>query len=406
MSNVTILPRVGWLKRCVKNDQGKPLPILANALLALREAPELKDSFAFDEMLRAPVLLHEIGEPISSAYRPMRDDDVTLLAEWMQKAGLPGMAARSVHDAVAAVARERAFHPLRDWLESLQWDGTPRLNVWLTTKLGAELNDYNQAIGEMFLISMVARVLEPGVKADHMVILEGPQGTLKSTACSVLGGEYFSDSLPDVGGGKDAAQHLRGKWLIEVAEMHAMSKVDAAILKAFLSRTTERYRPSYGRLEVIEPRQCIFVGSTNSEAYLRDETGNRRFWPVKTGTIDIARLESDREQLFAEAVVRYHEGARWWPDKDFEREHIRPEQEARFEVDVWEAPIAEFLKLEAAKGEPAKITVGQIAVGALGLTIGRVATAEQRRITAVLTHLGWGRGKREAGTGKRVWIKK
>jgi predicted P-loop ATPase len=387
-----------WLAQCIKGDNGNALGIVTNALVALRRDPAIRDAFAFDQMQRTPLLMHPIGQPLTPFDpRAVTDDDVTFVTEWMQTAGLKRIGREIVRDAINARARENSYHPVGQYLESLKWDGRRRVNVWLTTKLGAEATPYASAIGKMFLVSLVARIYEPGCKADYMPVFEGPQGAMKSSACAVLGGEWFSDSLPDVTAGKDVAQHLRGKWLIEIGEMHAMSKAESAQLKAFITRQVERYRPSYGRFEVIEPRQCVFVGTTNQACYLRDETGGRRFWPVKIGTINIDGLHEDRDQLFAEAVHLYRLGEQWWPDKAFERQHIKPEQESRFEADAWEAAITAFLTAEQ------KVTVGGVAMQALGFETKRMGTADTRRITAIMERLHWRRHEKADSKGNRWW---
>ena len=399
-----------WLAHCQFTQQGEVRGNLVNAFLPMRDDPRVSHLVRYDEMERLTILMQPIpGVQIDGNTnfepRPIRDADFTAIQEWLQREGLETVGGTTTRQAVEARAREMSFHPVIEWLDTLEWDGQLRLSTWLTKYLGVALTPYTQAIGTYFLTSMIARVRRPGCKCDYALVLEGPQGARKSTACAILGGNYFSDSLPDIRGGKDVSQHLNGKWLIEVAEMSALDKAEAAALKAFITRRVERYRPSYGHAEVKEDRQCVFVGTTNKTAYLRDETGGRRFWPVTVGAIDTDALARDRAQLFAEADAWFQDGNAWWPDSTFEATYIAPEQSARYEQDAWEDKICTWLDTlhdfsttivwnEKAMKEP-RCTVLMVACLALHMAPQDVGTSDQRRIGAALERLGWVQGPRK-----------
>jgi predicted P-loop ATPase len=394
-----------WLTQCIAGKHGAIMPIAENAHIALANDDGLKCALRFDEMARIGMLFHAIGGPGAEAGtypRVLTDADYTAIQRYLQRQGLKSISWNTIARAVEEYVRENSYHPVRNYLENLEWDGTKRLASWLVEALGVANNEYHREIGRMFVTAMVARIFEPGCQADYMLILEGEQGELKSRLCKILAGEWFSDNLPDISSSaKDASLHLRGKWLIEIAEMHAFNKAESTHLKQFITRTTERYRPPYGRGDVIEPRQCLFIGTTNKEVYLKDETGGRRFWPVKTGTVNIEWIAANRNQLFAEAVMDYREGCPWWPDRNDEHRFIRPEQEARFDSDAWEEPVFKFLMATTLTN----VTITEVAANALGYDISasnggtpinRLGRSEQSRIAAILTSLGWERAPRQA----------
>lgn len=207
---------------------------------------------------------------------------------------------------IADAARRNSFHPVRDYLDALKWDGKRRIDTWLNDYAQAKATKYVAAVGALVLVAAVRRIRQPGCKFDEIVTLESEQGFMKSSALAIMAvqPEWFTDDLPLNANGKEVIERLRGRWIVEAAELKGMRKGEIEHLKSFLSRTVDRARMSYDRLSSELKRQCVFIGTTNHETYLRDETGNRRYWPVKVGKFDIARLTADRDQLWAEAAAR------------------------------------------------------------------------------------------------------
>ena len=197
-----------------------------------------------------------------------------------------------------------------DYLNQISWDGVPRLDTWLVAYIGTEDTEYTQAVGPRWMISGVARIYEPGCKADCVLVLEGPQGILKSSAFAAIGGAWYTNDVAALGT-TAAQEQILGNWIVELDELEAVTRArDVVAVKAFVSRSIDKFRLPYGHRSHAHPRQCIFGGTTNRETWMRDETGGRRWWPVRSGLIDIDALRQDRDQLWAEARDRYLTGER------------------------------------------------------------------------------------------------
>ncbi|WP_373504656.1 VapE domain-containing protein [Aestuariivirga sp.] len=418
----TLIARPRWFRRLRLDLAGTPERNEANVIIALTSDQAFAgilafDAFAQEIMVRRPLLW---DSPDAAFPREWEDGDDIRTAEWLQLRGI-NVAPVVVGRAVGAVAREHRIHPVRDWLDTLKWDGTPRIETWTSTYLGAKPTTLHHAMGALWLISAVARIYRPGVKADHMLILEGPQGAKKSTALKVLAGEHwFTDELPELGS-KDAALHMQGVWIVEIAELDAIGRAEVSRIKAFLTRTTDRFRPPYGRYTIEVPRQCVFAGTVNPDTYLRDETGNRRFWPLRCGAIDIPALARDRDQLWAEAVHRYRSGAIWWIEDPALLTEASAAQDARYQADAWDARIDRWLthdvrrvnrgfvgiddwrKEEVERTEPiCDVAVGEILEGALSIEPAKWTKLDQMRVGAWLKSRQWGRYQCRTGE-TRAW---
>lgn len=306
---------------------------------------------------------------------------------------------QAVNDAVAAVAERRVFHPVRDFLSGLRWDGKPRLNRLLATHFGVEDTPYTHAVGAKWMLSAVARAMRPGCQADSMLVLESPaQGLGKSTALRILAGDqWFADTGIEVGN-KDSYQALRRKWIYEFAELSSIRGKEVERVKNFVSSRSDNYRPSYGRRNRDFPRQVVFAGSTNEQHYLTDPTGARRFWPVRCTRIDLDALARDREQLWAEARVRYEQHEAHHLETTDLRDAAAAIQEERMERDDWIDQVSRWLMAPSIpSGERARepldpsegYTTLDVLLGALSFTPDRITSASTKRVGHVLRALGF-----------------
>jgi predicted P-loop ATPase len=376
-----------------------PKPLLANAVTALRECPAWQGVLTYDGFGLETFI--DASPPWSMDLvwhsRPWTSHDDLLATDWLQRQGIAVNSATTAQ-AVELVAKDRQFHPVLDYLDGLEHDGTPRASSWLSQYLGAAPTAYNQAVGRAMLIAAVARIRNPGCKVDTVPIFEGAQGALKSTAVKALFEPWFTDELADLGS-KDAAMQTRGIWAIEVSELDAMSRTDVSRIKAFISRTTDRFRPPYGNRIIESRRSCVFWGTTNSEGYLKDETGGRRFWPVKVGKIDVAGLRGIRDQLWAEAQALYDAGTPWWIVSPTIQSDAEEQQRARYAGDPWDRAIEDYVN-STASGE---VTIEQVLRFGVTLEIHRCGQAEMNRVARVLRSMGLVRRQKGSGAS-RHWV--
>lgn len=391
----------GWERSLLYRDtrDGPAIEVnIHNVSTILLNASELEGAIAFDEFAGRPTItkacpLHTAGTfPVSWAdIHDKRAAAWLQASKWRVNAGLELTAS-----CVELVARERTVHPLREKLSAFVWDGKERLCTWLSTYLGTEDTPYHRDVGEKWMISMVARAFQPGCKVDHVLILEGKQRALKSTALRILGIGFFSDEIPDFGT-REAAIHIQGVWLVELAELDTLDRVSQNRVKAFVTRTTDRYRGLWDRHGADHPRQCGFAGSTNEKDYLQDPTGARRWWPVEVGTVDVAALERDVSQLWAEAVLSYRNGKQWWLASEEEHGRAASQQADRFQTDVWHESIAKFVAGDR------QVTIASVLSDLLEMKPKDQGRPEQMRVAKCLKVLGFER-RRIGSDGARAYV--
>lgn len=404
-----------WLKQ---TDKHVVKPVLFNLVHILRNHEDCKGMLAFDQYAE---LTMKVKPPPWHGDHPFKVGEWSEVDDYKFRLWLSDRFCeakeKDVMQAVTLVAREHTWHPLIEWLEGVQWDGTHRLKTWLIDYLGCckgrdfeklELAErdktaaYVEAVGTKWMIGAVGRVFTAarngavtGSQMDTMLILEGEQGLMKSTALRVLGDEWFTDEKLDFGN-KDSFLILQGRWIIEMAELEGLNKADTSATKHFITKREDLFRAPYGRKLEKKPRRCAFAGTVNHDAYLKDDSGNRRFWPVACTSIDIEGLRANVRQLWAEAVHRFKAGERWWVEVH-ERELFTVEQDKRFQEDAWQEPIEDYLVGKKL------VSTGELLEHALKIDKPRWDRMAMMRAGSILRRLGWLR-RQLMTAGRRQWV--
>lgn len=383
------------------DDMTTPKPkSLKNLDLFMQNHEDFAGVFVYDEFARQ-IVVHrcppwEDGETFQ--VHRYGETDLTRCQIHLESFGLKP-SKEAVHDVIVSTARLVSVNPAREYFDGLKWDRVPRLDHWLTYYLGADTQppEYLSMVGPKWLMGAVSRVYEPGAKFDYMLILEGRQGLMKSTALAVLatfnGVSYHTDDAKDISN-KDTLMVMQGKLVVEMAELQAWGRSGLNDLKAFVTRRTDEFRAPYGRVVEAFPRQCVFAGTVNPEGpYFKDITGNRRFWPVMCRSIDLDALRRDREQLWAEAVWRLRQGERTWLTAAEEDLAVSQQQRERLQEDPWTEPVTRLLENEY----PATMT--EVLQG-LGLDMSKRDHKASGRVNQIAAALGYEYRSTRAKTGQ------
>ncbi|MBH8600503.1 virulence-associated E family protein [Thermoactinomyces sp. CICC 23799] len=412
---------IDWLSRLERHPRsGQLMVTFRNFELILENDPKLKGCFGYDRFAHRVAVL-----------RPLPWKDKPGLFDNMDDAALRGYIENTygirhkdrLTDALLMTSRKNAFHPVEDYLNGLEWDGVPRLETVFIEYLGVKDSLHTRKLTKKALVAAVKRIFEPGAKFDEMITLVGPQGIGKSRIIHKLSKGWFTDSLDNLNG-KDAYESLQGVWLVEMAEMSAIKRAaDVEMVKKFLSKQYDRYRPPYSRMVEEYPRQCIFIGSTNTFEFLVDKTGNRRFWPfqcVNEPVRSLAELTDDEvDQIWAEAVTYYREGYPTYLDpeedadtiawvKEMQHEHTEENSLTGLIQDFLDLPLPEDWEerdiasrrayLEGIEGAPmngqprTKVCVMEVWTELLGNDPARLDLRASREIGAIIANTpGWKR---------------
>ena len=336
-----------WIKKLeLSPTTGRPTKTTDNIIIILEHDPLLRGKIAYDEFAIRGMALGPLPWDPRPERRQWTDVDDAGLRHYLERTyGITGK--EKVLDAVAIVAHRHRYNEVQEYLRSLSWDGVPRLDTVLIDYLGAEDNVYTRAVARKAIVAAVARAMQPGCKYDYMPILVGPQGIGKSTFLRILGRKWYSDSLTTFEG-KEASELIQGIWINEIAELQGFNKSETNAIKQFLSRTEDIYREPYGRRTTAFPRRCVFWGTTNDNEFLRDATGNRRFWPVDVGLHPPKKsvfedLEREVDQIYAEAFVYWQQGEPLFLTGEA-AEIAKQQQEEHREGNAKEGLIREFVE--------------------------------------------------------------
>ena len=386
---------VGSIKTLQTDRLGKPICNHSNVVTLLTKHPDWENVFVTDAFDRVKKVLKPLPRDglssISFIPRQLVDNDYTAVCIWLNDFGITSVQKSTVIDAVQAVCAKQTFNPLMDYFRGIQKlypANDNLLDGWMCQFLGVNVSSederkYITAVSRLMLIQAVARAKEPGCKADSVIVLEGEQGTGKSTALRVLfSDKHFGDQLPHMAS-KDASSYLKGKWGVELAELDFKRKTEVETIKAFISRLTENYRPAFGREEIEVDRTCVFIGTTNSDNYLSDETGNRRFLPIKTTSIDIGNLGGHRDRLWAAAAHAYDKGEQYWLTSELV-DLARDQAKQRLEQDPWVETIEERMNSMAEAS-----IMDALTACFSGIDAQAISTQMTRRMSKSLQLAGW-----------------